>query len=148
MRPAAGLHRFGHGRVQPGRLRRLRPTLRCGSSAASAEARGAVTAEFAVGIPAVIVLLGVLLTVVAAGVTQLRAEEAVRAAARELARGEPPDVVAATARRVAGDDAAPDVAAEGGSVVVRIRLPVPGPLAMAAGIVAEARAALPLEAGR
>ncbi|MDQ4503789.1 TadE family type IV pilus minor pilin [Sinomonas sp. ASV322] len=107
-----------------------------------------MTAEFAVGIPAVIVLLGVLLTVVAAGITQLRAEEAVRAAARELARGEAPDVVVATARRVAGEGVAPEVAAVGGEVTVRVRLPVPGPFAAAAGIVAEASAALPLEVGR
>ena len=38
--------------------------------------RGAVTAEFAVALPAVLLLLGLLLAGSAAGVTQLRLEEA------------------------------------------------------------------------
>jgi Flp pilus assembly protein TadG len=44
--------------------------------------RGAVTAEFAVALPAVLLLLGMLLAGSAAGLTQLRLEEAARAGAR------------------------------------------------------------------
>ncbi|WP_422934171.1 TadE family type IV pilus minor pilin [Sinomonas sp. P47F7] len=103
-----------------------------------------MTAEFAVGIPAVILLLGALLTAVAAGVAQVRAEEAVRAAARELARGEPAAVVAATVQRMAGDGAAHEVTPGPGTVTVTVRIAVPGPLA-AAGLAASASAALPVE---
>ena len=107
--------------------------------------RGAVTAELAVAIPAVVLLFGVILTAVAAGVAQVRAEEAARAAARELARGEPPNVVAATVQRMAGAGARPEVKADGETVSVTIRVAVSGPFAAAVGLVAEASAALPAE---
>ena len=61
----------------------------------SASLRGSVTAEFAVALPAVIVLLGVLLSAGTAAVCQIRTEEAARAAARTIARGEGPAAVAA-----------------------------------------------------
>lgn len=51
------------------------------------ERGGAVTAEFAVALPAVVLLLAFLLAGGAAGITQLRLEEAVRAGARASARG-------------------------------------------------------------
>jgi hypothetical protein len=101
-----------------------------------------------VGILGVVALLGFLLTALAAGVAQVRAEEAVRAAARELARGERAEAAAATVRHVAGASAQPAFSADGSAVTVRVQIPVPGPLAAAAGMVAEASASLPLEAGR
>lgn len=75
--------------------------------------RGAVTAEFAVALPAVLLLLALLLAGSAAGVTQLRLEEAARAGARALARGEDAAAVDAIVRRLAGDSAASAVAFEG-----------------------------------
>ncbi|WP_336854808.1 TadE family type IV pilus minor pilin [Sinomonas albida] len=110
-----------------------------------ASARGAVTAEFAVGIPAVLLLLGAILTAAAAGIAQVRAEEAVRAAAREVARGESPAVVALTVQRMAGDGAKHVISSAPESVKVTVRLPVTGPLA-AAGLAATASAVLPVEA--
>ena len=104
-----------------------------------------MTAEFAVGIPAVLLLLGAILTAAAAGIAQVRAEEAVRAAAREVARGESPAVVALTVQRMAGDGAKPVISSGPESVTVTVRLPVPGPLA-AAGLAATASAVLPVEA--
>lgn len=66
--------------------------------------RGSVTAELAVGLPVVVLLLVAVLTLVAASAAQLRAGDAARAAARLVAIGEPADVVEAAAVRVGGDD--------------------------------------------
>lgn len=80
---------------------------------AAAAARGAVTAEFAVALPAVVLLLGLLLAGSAAGLTQLRLEEAARAGARALARGEDAAAVGGIVRRLAGDSALAAVASDG-----------------------------------
>lgn len=66
---------------------------------------GAVTAEVAVAFPAVIVLLAVVLAAAALGLSQLRIEEAARAGAREIMRGESAAVIDATVRRIAGEQA-------------------------------------------
>lgn len=79
----------------------------------STGSRGAVTAEFAVALPAVLMLLAILLAGSAAGVTQLRLEEAARAGARALARGEDPAVVDGIVRKLAGASASSLVAADG-----------------------------------
>ncbi|MDN4644605.1 TadE family type IV pilus minor pilin [Arthrobacter sp. PsM3] len=88
--------------------------------------RGAVTAEFAVALPAVMLLLALLLAGSAAGVTQLRLEEAARAGARALARGEDAGAVGAIVRRLAGDSAASAVASEGEWLSVTVSGRVPG----------------------
>ncbi len=77
------------------------------------KARGAVTAEFAVALPAVLLLLALLLAGAAAGVTQLRLEEAARAGARALARGEDAGVVEGIVRTLAGATATAAVGADG-----------------------------------
>lgn len=87
---------------------------------------GAVTAEFAVALPAVMVLLALLLAGSAAGVTQLRLEEAARAGARALARGEGAGAVDLIVRRLAGDSAALAVASDGGWLTLTVSGRVPG----------------------
>ena len=89
--------------------------------------RGAVTAETAVVLPALVLLLAVLLGAASAGATQLRLEEAARAGAREAARGEAVGSVEATARRLAGPGAAVELAAEGGWTSVTVNSGVDGP---------------------
>ena len=88
--------------------------------------RGAVTAEFAVALPAVLLLLALLLAGSAAGVTQLRLEEAARAGARALARGEDAAAVDAIVRRLAGASAVSAVASDGGWFSVTVSGRVPG----------------------
>ena len=88
--------------------------------------RGAVTAEFAVALPAVLLLLALLLAGSAAGVTQLRLEEAARAGARALARGEDAAAVDAIVRRLAGNTASSAVASGGGWLSVTVSARVPG----------------------
>jgi Flp pilus assembly protein TadG len=91
-------------------------------------ARGAVTAEFAVALPAVLLLLALLLSGAAAGVTQLRLEEAARAGARALARGEDPAAVEGIVRALAGTTAAASVVADGEWLSVIVADRVGGPL--------------------
>lgn len=94
-------------------------------------ARGAVTAEFAVALPAVLLLLALLLAGAAAGATQLRLEEAALAGARALARGESPAAAEAIVGRLAGASATAAIAADGEWFSVTVADRVAGPLASA-----------------
>ncbi|WP_264354937.1 TadE family type IV pilus minor pilin [Pseudarthrobacter sp. MM222] len=64
-------------------------------------------------LPAVVLLLAMVLTGSAAGVTQLRFEEAARAGARALARGESAAAVDGIVRRLAGESAGSAVTSDG-----------------------------------
>lgn len=55
--------------------------------------RGSVTAEFAVTLPAVVFVLGLVLGAAALGIVQLRLEEGARLGARAAARGEGAETV-------------------------------------------------------
>ncbi|TLM72333.1 TadE family type IV pilus minor pilin [Pseudarthrobacter sp. NamB4] len=90
--------------------------------------RGAVTAEFAVTLPAVLLLLAMLLAGASAGVTQLRLEEGARAGARALARGDDPATVEAIVRTLSGTSASAAVSAEGEWLSVTVTDRVGGPL--------------------
>ncbi|MBG6179500.1 TadE family type IV pilus minor pilin [Arthrobacter sp. CAN_A1] len=115
----------------------LHPTARCSSARRSLvqgntlhrtiRQRGAVTAEVAVALPSLVLLLALLLGAATAGVTQLRLEEAARAGAREVARGEPAGRVQATVYRLAGGQARVELTSDGGwsTVTVSSRLAVP-----------------------
>ena len=94
----------------------------------TADARGTVTAEFAVALPAVLALLAMLLAGAAAGMTQLRIEEGARAGARALARGDDPAAVERTVRMLAGTSASASVTVDGGWFRVTVTDRVPGPL--------------------
>jgi hypothetical protein len=89
---------------------------------------GAVTAEFAVALPAVLLLLALLLAASAAGITQLRLEEAARAGARALARGDGHAAVDGIVRRLAGDAASAAVSENGEWINVTVSARVAGPL--------------------
>ena len=91
-----------------------------------AECRGAVTAEFAVALPSVVLLLALLLAGSAAGVTQLRVEEAARGGARALARGAAAGEVGDIVRRLAGETAGSEVTLDGGWLRVTVSGRVPG----------------------
>lgn len=112
------------------------PGLLAGGKAASGErkprvlsSRGSVTAELAVVLPALTVILGLLLVCAVAGVTELRLEEAARSAARSLARGDAVASALAGARRIAGNGAQVAVSYDGGFVQVQVAARISGPLA-------------------
>jgi Flp pilus assembly protein TadG len=94
----------------------------------SENARGAVTAEFAVALPAVLLLLALLLSGAVAGVTQLRLQEAAYAGARALARGEDPAAVEVIVRTMAGASATASVTADGEWLSVTVTDRVGGPM--------------------
>ena len=88
--------------------------------------RGAVTVELAVGMVTVVVLLGVVIGLVAAGVAQIRCTDAARAGARAASLGLDDATVTDVARRSAGAGAQVSVVRDGGWVDVHVRLPVLG----------------------
>lgn len=90
--------------------------------------RGAVTAEFAVAMPAVLLLLAMLLAGAAAGLTQLRFEEAARAGARALARGEDSGTVDVIVRQLAGVSASAAFTSDGEWLGVTVSGRVAGPV--------------------
>lgn len=85
-----------------------------------------MTAELALGLPAVVLVLAVVLVTVAAGAAQLRCVDAARAGARAAAIGEAPAEVRAAAARVAGDAAQVSVRPDGDWVTVVVSTSVPG----------------------
>jgi hypothetical protein len=90
--------------------------------------RGAVTAEFAVALPAVLLLLAMLLAGSAAGITQLRLQDAARAGARALARGEDSAAVDGIVRKLAGPSASSAVLSGGEWMSVIVSDRAAGPL--------------------
>ncbi len=90
--------------------------------------RGAVTAEVAVALPALVVLLALVLGTAHLGTVQLRLEEAARAGAREAMRGEGDASVRGTVERLAGQDASVEVTSGAGWTTVEVRSGVEGPV--------------------
>lgn len=99
--------------------------------------RGAVTAELAVALPAVVLVLAALLVVVLAGVSQIRVVDAARAGARAASAGESDGRVHEIVTRLAGSSASAAVGGDGSWVTVTVRTSVvggwfSGPLAVTA----------------
>ncbi|WP_449385813.1 TadE family type IV pilus minor pilin [Cellulomonas soli] len=88
--------------------------------------RGSVTAELAVALPAVMVLLLAVLGVVQAVSVRWECADGARAGARAAALGESDPDVAATARRAAGGPARVTVARDGQWVTVTVGRGVTG----------------------
>ena len=88
--------------------------------------RGAVTAELAVGLPGVVLLLVAVLTLTAASTAQMRAQDAARAGARAYAIGEDDATVRQAVARVGGDGAELGVDRDGTWVRVTVTRPVVG----------------------
>jgi hypothetical protein len=85
-----------------------------------------VTAELALALPAVVLVLAVLLVTASATSSQLRYADAARAGARVAALGQDDVEVAAVARRVAADDVAVRVQRDGTWVTVEVSGDLPG----------------------
>ncbi|MCA5892141.1 pilus assembly protein [Isoptericola sp. NEAU-Y5] len=91
-----------------------------------ASERGSATAELAVGLPVVVLLLVAVLTLTAASTAQMRALDAARAGARALAIGEDDAAVHQAVARVGGDDVELAVRRDGSWVTVTVTRPVAG----------------------
>ncbi|WP_225755040.1 TadE family type IV pilus minor pilin [Actinotalea sp. Marseille-Q4924] len=125
-RPGALARRAGAAVHRPGLSTGRGGTGRPGGPHPSDSERGAVTAELALALPAVVLVLAVVLATVAAGAAQLRCADAARAGARAAAIGEDHAEVRAVARRVAGDRAVVEVGQEAEWVTVVVSTTVPG----------------------
>jgi len=88
--------------------------------------RGAVTAELAVGLPVVVLLLVAVLSLAAASTAQMRALDAARAGARAYAIGEDDATARQAVAQVGGDDAELSVSRDGPWVRVAVSRPVVG----------------------
>lgn len=82
--------------------------------------RGSVTAELAVALPAVVLVLVAVVVLAASALTQLRCADAARAGARAAAIGDDEAGVRATAARVAGAGADVSVVRTGDWVTVSV----------------------------
>lgn len=92
--------------------------------AAGRRERGSAAAEFAVALPAVVLVLLVVLGLGMHGAARVAVEDAARAGARELARAAPAGTVVEQARKTAGPGAAVAVAHEAPYAVVTVTRPV------------------------
>ena len=81
------------------------------------------TAELAVALPAVILVLALCLTGLALGIDQLRCEDAARVAARAASRGDPTAVVREMALTRAPDGAQVQISPGGEHVEVQVIAP-------------------------
>jgi Flp pilus assembly protein TadG len=88
--------------------------------------RGSVTAETAIALPAVILVLVAVLTIAVAAGAQMRAADGARAGARAVAIGESDESARAIAQQVAGSSAAVDVTRGDPWTQVQVSVPVAG----------------------
>lgn len=141
--------------VNLGALRRTRLAGKVGAEPApstphkSPAEEGVITAEFAVALPAVTVVLALCLGAASTGVAQLKVEESARTAARAAARGDSEVQIRSAVSRidpaqnvqisVSPDDVAAD-AGRAREVHVRVSRPAPGVIGSATGWVLRADA--------
>lgn len=88
--------------------------------------RGAVSAELALALPAVVLVIAVLLVTAAGTTAQLRSADAARTGARLAALGEPDAAVLDAVRHLAGPGASVDVQRSPPWVEVEVSVSVPG----------------------
>lgn len=88
-----------------------------------------VSAETALAIPAVVLVLVLCLAAVQLGVDRVRCVDAARVAARELSRGEDVGRATGDAGRVAPEGARVEAGVAGRDAVVTVTITPPGPLA-------------------
>lgn len=118
---------------------------------------GVITAEFAVALPAVTVVLALCLGAASTGVAQLKVEESARTAARAAARGDSEAQIRSAVSRidpaqsvqisVSPDDVAVTEAGRAREVHVRVSRPAPGVIGSATGWVLRADAHARVEGG-
>lgn len=85
---------------------------------------GGVSAEFAAALPAVVLVLGLLLSLGMHAAAQVSLEGGARAAARELARGESESSAVEAAQRISGESVHVATASEGEYARVTLTRPV------------------------
>lgn len=152
-----------NARMNLGALRRARPAEKAGEEPAlstphkSSAEEGVITAEFAVALPAVTVVLALCLGAASTGVAQLKVEESARTAARAAARGDSEAQIRSAVSRIDPAQSvqisvSPDDTVDAGEgrarqVHVRVSRPAPGVIGSATGWVLRADAHARVEGG-
>ncbi|TLQ01425.1 pilus assembly protein TadE [Nesterenkonia salmonea] len=95
-----------------------------GNRAAPQSERGSVTAEFALAIPGVVLVLLLVISLAMQGAARIALEDGARAAAREFARGQSAEVAEQVARETAGDQVTVSVSSDGPYTHVVLTQPV------------------------
>lgn len=93
-----------------------------------------VSAELAVALPAVILVLLMSIGALMVGVDQIRCTDAARVAARAAARGDTDAVVRKNGERAAPPGSSVAIGSSGGLVRVTVTSPVRGPFGWVAGV--------------
>ena len=104
-------------------LPKARPGRRIGATPGPCADAGMVTAELAVALPSLVVVLGAAVALISAVAVQMRCTDAAATAARLAARGESSAVARSAAVAVVGRAADVRISAAGGSVRVVVRTP-------------------------
>lgn len=104
------------------------------TAASRSTEQGAATAELAVAVPSLVLVLALSLAALDLGIAQVRCVDAARVGARLLARGEPTGPVLEEVRQAAPRGARVDVARSGGRVTVSVTAGVPRLLAPLGGV--------------
>ena len=98
--------------------------------AAKKSTAGSVTAEFAVILPVVVLVIAMLVNIIAVGIQQSQLHQAAAVAARQLARGESPATIttSVTAMTTPSTQVSTSISDQWASV--DLTSPVPGPLGL------------------
>lgn len=91
---------------------------------------GSVTAEFAVILPAMVLVIAMLVNVIAVGIHQSRLHQAAAVAARQLARGETPGGISSAVTTMTSTSTSVSTAVSDHWATVELTSPVPGPLGL------------------
>lgn len=104
---------------------------------------GSVTAEFAVILPVVVLVIAMFVNVIVIGMHQSNLHQAAAVAARQLARGEAPREINASVTSMTTTTTSVATSASGQWASVELTSPVPGPLGFIPSIELTAQAKAP-----
>lgn len=106
-------------------------------------AQGSVTAEFAVILPVVVLVIAMVINVIAIGMHQSKLHQAASSAARQLARGESPDAIHTAVTTMTSTNTQVASSISGQWATIELSTPVPGPLSLIPTIELTAEAKAP-----
>ena len=104
---------------------------------------GSVTAEFAVILPVVVLIIAMLINVIVMGMHQSKLHQAASAAARQLARGEEQGAIGMSVSNMTSTQTQVSTSVSGQWATVELSSPVPGPLGLIPSIELTAEAKAP-----
>src|SRR5699024_3680389 len=104
---------------------------------------GSVTAEFAVILPVVVLVIAMLINIIAVGMHQSNLQQAAAVAARQLARDEASDAIHTTVANMTSKATNVETSDSRDWATVKLTSPVPGPLGLLPSIELTAKANAP-----